>query len=351
MVVADAAKRKWPKTQQIPHFNFVDHGQFERTIMAQTDFIAKQALEKFKHPDTTADGEVRASVHLKKLETLWFNTGTLCNLECTHCYIESSPRNDRLAYITTDEVRTYLDEIKHDHWGTQEIGFTGGEPFMNPEIISMLELSLTRGFQTLVLTNGMRPMQKQSEHLLNLRAQFNNQLHLRISLDHYTPPHHEQERGIRSWQPTLQGLKWLSDHKFKISVAGRSLWNEDETHIRAGFAKLFNDQNIAIDAHDPIQLVIFPEMDETAEVPEITTQCWGILDLSPDAMMCASSRMVVKRKNTSHPIVLSCTLLPYDPQFELGKTLSDSKKEIKLNHPHCAKFCVLGGGSCSKSHT
>ena len=63
--------------------------------------------------------------------------------------------------------------------------------------------------------------------------------------------------------------------------------------------------------------------------------------------MCSSSRMVVKRRGATHPVVLACTLLPHDAQFELGKTLEEAERDVALNHPHCAKFCVLGGASCS----
>ncbi len=98
--------------------------------------------------------------------------------------------------------------------------------------------------------------------------------------------------------------------------------------------------------------VIFPEMDEMVSVPEITTACWDILGKSPDSVMCSNSRMVVKRKGgaASPPTVLACTLLPYDPPaFELGESLEEAERPVALNHPpHCAKFCVLGGGaSCS----
>ena len=106
--------------------------------------------------------------------------------------------------------------------------------------------------------------------------------------------------------------------------------------------------NLPIDAGDPVQLVIFPEMDETATVPEITEACWGILGKSPDAMMCASSRMVVRRAGDDRPVVLSCTLLAYDAQFEMGRTLREAHRPVPLNHPHCAKFCVLGGASCAR---
>ena len=69
--------------------------------------------------------------------------------------------------------------------------------------------------------------------------------------------------------------------------------------------------------------------------------------VSPDAMMCASSRMVVKRKGAARPVVVPCTLLPYDEAFELVHTLAESAGPVPLNHPHCARFCVLGGGSCT----
>jgi hypothetical protein len=93
--------------------------------------------------------------------------------------------------------------------------------------------------------------------------------------------------------------------------------------------------------------VLFPEMDAQADVPEITTACWDILGKSPDAVMCSSSRMVVKRKGAAKPGVVACTLLPYEAEFELGATLAEAERPVRLNHPHCAKFCVLGGASCS----
>ena len=55
----------------------------------------------------------------------------------------------------------------------------------------------------------------------------------------------------------------------------------------------------------------------------------------------------VKAKGRNRPHVVPCTLLPYDGAFELGHDLAGSAKTVKLNHPHCAKFCVLGGASCS----
>src|SRR5260370_16644906 len=90
---------------------------------------------KFRDPLVTAKGEARASVALGALRTLWFNTGTLCNITCANCYIDSSPRNDRLAYLGHGEVALYLDEIARDRLPTEEIGFAGREPVLNPPVL------------------------------------------------------------------------------------------------------------------------------------------------------------------------------------------------------------------------
>jgi uncharacterized Fe-S cluster-containing radical SAM superfamily protein len=304
---------------------------------------------KFSDPDWTATGEPRARVALTALETLWFNTGTLCNIECRNCYILSSPTNDALVYLTCPEVVAYLDEITALGRPTAEIGFTGGEPFMNPEIIAMAEAALTRGHRVLILTNAMRAMMRPAmrQGLARLARRFGGRLVLRVSVDHYTAARHDAERGEGSFEVSLAGMRWLRDAGIRMAVAGRTLWGEDEAVARAGYAALFAAEGFAIDAARRSECVLFPEMDETAEVPEITTSCWGILGKSPDEVMCASARMVVKRRGAARPMVLACTLLAYDPRFEMGETLAGSNGEVALNHPHCAKFCVLGGASCS----
>jgi uncharacterized Fe-S cluster-containing radical SAM superfamily protein len=308
---------------------------------------ARPGGEKFLDPDITATGATRASVAFDRLETLWVNTGTLCNIECAHCYIESSPSNDRLAYFTLEALLPFLDEA--EAMGAREIGFTGGEPFMNPDMIAMMRASLERGFSVLVLTNAMRPMMRPqiSEDLLALQKEFGARMKLRVSLDHFDASLHDRERGPASFAASLAGLAWLSENGFAISVAGRLRWNDDAAVMREGFAALFAKENIPLDAEDLHDLILFPEMDVAAPVPEITSECWDILGKRPEDMMCASARMVVHRKGEAAPAVLSCTLLAYDRQFEMGASLAQAARPVKLNHPHCAKFCVLGGASCS----
>lgn len=297
----------------------------------------------------TAKGEPRARVSLSQLDTLWLNTGTQCNIACENCYIESTPSNDRLVYLTLADVLVFLDEIQAEGLGTKTIGITGGEPFMNPDILAIAEACLERGFDLLILTNAMRPMMrpKIQSGLLDLKKRFGRQLALRVSVDHFDPVVHEAERGPRSWQPMVTGLKWLQRNNFVFHIAGRTRWGDSEQALRQGFANTLEELGITLDSNDAHDLVLFPEIDPSAHVPEITTACWGILGVNPQDMMCASSRMVVKHKGNSEPSVMACTLLPYEPEFDLGQSLKDAAGSVALNHPSCAKFCVLGGGSCS----
>jgi sulfatase maturation enzyme AslB (radical SAM superfamily) len=302
---------------------------------------------KFRDPETTAKGEKRAVVPLAGLNTLWFNTGTLCNLACATCYIGSSPTNDALVYLSAAEVAVYLDEMERERLPVREIGLTGGEPFMNAEIIDILHACLSRGFDTLVLTNAMRPMRRFEPALLRLLDEHGARLTLRVSLDHHSPAVHEAERGKGTWTKALDGLRWLARHGFPIAVAGRMLPGESEPAARVGYQRLFEEIGVLIDAGDPARLVLFPEMDSGADIAEISEGCWSILGKSPASVMCASSRMVVKRKGEPRPRVAACTLLPYESGFDLGETLVEASRPVALNHPHCARFCVLGAASCS----
>ncbi|HEX8525754.1 radical SAM protein [Allosphingosinicella sp.] len=274
-------------------------------------------------------------MELVGLETLWINTGTLCNLACPSCYIESSPTNDALVYPTLAEVEPYLEEARE--LGAREIGFTGGEPFMNREIVPMLAAALGRGFEVLVLTNAMRPMRRFEAELAALPS---DRIVFRVSLDHFAPQVHDAERGAGSWTKAVDGLLWLAKAGFRIAVAGRRLG--EEADARNGYERLVHALGL-----EPEHLVLFPAMDSAADVPEISEACWEMVGASPAAMMCATSRMVVKAKGAAAPHVVACTLLPYDPRFALGQTLAGALRPVALNHPHCARFCVLGGASCS----
>ncbi len=301
--------------------------------MLSVEGLSTIQLAKFSDPIWTARGERRASVPLRSLETLWFNTGTLCNIACINCYIESSPKNDSLNYLMLADVTRYLDEIAECALPVSLIGFTGGEPFMNPHFIAILTETLKRGFETLTLTNAMKPMAHRKADIARLAAAKGAKLRVRVSLDDWRVDIHDAERGAGSFAKSLEGIAWLHENKVCLEVAGRFLSGDDEQELRQGYAGLFAAHGIGIDCFDAQTLLLLPEMTPLADPPKITQACWGILDMSPDDVMCASARMVTKRRGAIGPTVLACTLLPYDARFELGRTLVEASRDVPLAHP------------------
>jgi organic radical activating enzyme len=300
---------------------------------------------KYLNKKFTMGGKPRASVKLNSLETLWFNTGTLCNLNCQGCYIESSPYNNSLEYIKFEEVKFYIDEIVSNNLKTSIIGFTGGEPFMNPDIIKILKYVLNSGFNTLVLTNGMRPIKLKFKDILNLP--FLNNMKIRVSIDHYLKPLHEKIRGINTWDSLIDNIVWLKKNNIKLDIASRLEDGENETDKREGFKNLFRKIGISIDANDKKTLVLFPSMNMEKPSTEITQDCWKILNKKPEDLMCSNSRMIVKKKGEKSTKILACTLITKDKNFELGETIMKSNKNVTLCHPFCSQFCFLGNSSCN----
>ena len=109
--------------------------------------------------------------------------------------------------------------------------------------------ALTRGFEVLILTNAMQPMQrpKIKQALLSLHEEFGERLRLRVSLDHYTKKLHETERGKQTWDKALEGLDWLAENGISFDIAGRTCWHEEEDVERLGYADLIKNHGWPVD--------------------------------------------------------------------------------------------------------
>ena len=294
-----------------------------------------RAPAKFEDPDKTAAGEPRATVPLTGLDTLWINTGTLCNITCINCYIESSPTNDRLDYISAAEVAALLDEIADLGLDTREIGFTGGEPFMNPDMLG------DAGRRAGARLRGARPDQRHAAHaasarsatgLLALNERYGARLTLRVSLDHYTSALHEPSAAANTWTKSIDGIDWLAENGFTLAIAGRTCWGESEATARAGYAALIAARGWPIEPTIPAPCAVPGDGRPRTTCRRSPTACWGILGKTPSDVMCATSRMVVKRKGAAEPIVLPCTLLPYRSRLRDGRRRSADPSRRRRRH-------------------
>jgi AdoMet-dependent heme synthase len=151
------------------------------------------------------------SVPLTALDQLWVQvSGTICNLRCAHCFISCSPDNHSFWFMSREQVREHLDASVR--LGVKEYYFTGGEPFMNREMLGIIEDTLVLGPAT-VLTNGTLLPPRTVDALAELAASTPYSLELRVSLDGVTEASNDAIRGDGSFRRPLKSQSCASQSR------------------------------------------------------------------------------------------------------------------------------------------
>jgi diadenosine tetraphosphatase ApaH/serine/threonine PP2A family protein phosphatase/pyruvate-formate lyase-activating enzyme len=144
---------------------------------------------------------------------LWIYTNFHCNLACDYCVVASSPHARRRA-IGLERFRALVDEAVAE--GFRELYVTGGEPFLEPEIVAMLEYASDR-LPTVVLTNAMVFTGRRRRELARLAGQ--GQLVIQTSLDGARAATHDAWRGEGSWAKAMQGVACAQELGLPLRVA------------------------------------------------------------------------------------------------------------------------------------
>ena len=291
----------------------------------------------------TSKGEDRGYIDSTALRELWFHTGTNCNLSCPFCLEGSKPGDNRLNFLTLEDVVPFLDEAVE--LGCRKISFTGGEPFVNPHFVDILSAALER-LPCLVLTNGTEPLRNRFTDVSALKAKPND-LSFRISLDHPDPELHDQSRGKGNFRMALRTLGQLHEAGFQVSIARLMLADEDSEACDAGYAPFFREAGLP----SSMTIVKFPDFMTPGSVPNVPMITEGCMvqytnERQRSDYMCAFSRMVVKAGGKMG--VYACTLVDDDPDYDLAPTLRESLEvRIRLKHHRCYS-CFAYGSSCSE---
>ncbi len=281
------------------------------------------------------------SIALRALDTLWFQVaGTLCNIECTHCFISSSPRNRSHGMLSLADIEGRLAEARA--LGVREYYFTGGEPFLNREMLPILEATLKQGPAT-VLTNGMllRP-----ELCRKLRALFDASeysLDLRVSLDGFDAASHDAIRGKGVWDKVMVGLKNLADAGLNPVITVTAAAEGVETaEGRTRFLELIRGFGFARPRLKVLSLFrIGAEETRTRSYEE-----WERLEmdsLTADeaaTLQCSSCRMVTSKG------VYVCPILIEEPAARMGESLQETVRSFTLGHAAC-HTCFVDGVTCT----
>ncbi len=281
------------------------------------------------------------SVKLAHLDELWFQVaGTLCNLECRHCFISCSPHNDSFGFLDLAAVRPLLDESVR--LGVKEYYFTGGEPFLNPELVAILEATLRIGPAT-VLTNGTVFKEEWLQRLRRADDASPYSLEFRVSIDGFSAEMNDPVRGAGSFDRALHGVRQLVAHAFlPIITVTRTDDDDNDIDLFDGFVHLLKSQG-----YERPRIKILPTLRIGAE--EARQRGYHAAErVTPDMMdgfdesrlICNHSRIVTDMG------VYVCPILIDAADARLGATLAESLTAYPLRH-HACYTCYQYGTLCA----
>ena len=273
---------------------------------------------------------------------LWFQVaGTRCNLECSHCFISCSPHNDKFGFLTLAQIEEKLDESKK--WGVREYYFTGGEPFLNPEMVPILERTLDFGPAT-VLTNGTV---LKSDWLQRLRTAEDASLYsleFRVSIDGFDPATNDPIRGAGTFVRALAGVQQLVKAGFLPIITATRTWPiADDRTVLANFITTLKEAG-----YDRPRIKLLPALQIGAEAQRssgytdaqrVTSEMLDGLDNSQ--FVCEHARIVTDRG------VHVCPILIEEPDSLLGTDLQQATQaDYAITHGACLT-CYQYGAICS----
>ncbi|MCL7942605.1 radical SAM protein [Marinobacter sp. ATCH36] len=303
------------------------------------EVLEPRARDSWTH---TRNGDPRGYIDSDKLKELWIHTGTACNLACPFCLEGSHPGDGRIPGMKLSDVKPFIHEALD--MGVEQFSFTGGEPFVIRDFVNILDYA-SHHRPCFVLTNATDPLLKRRHQVMPL---LNNPypIHFRVSLDFPDRARHDVDRGDGSFDKALEGIRWLVDQGFEVSIARQTDPDESVANVEDAFRSIFREWRIP----ETLAFTAFPDLGTPGSEdgsPEITENCMEKYPTreARSHFMCTYTRMLVKRDDQVR--VYACTLVDDDPQYDLGGTLAESMDErIMLRHHRCFA-CYRFGASCS----
>jgi MoaA/NifB/PqqE/SkfB family radical SAM enzyme len=279
-------------------------------------------------------------VSLRALDTLWFQVaGTICNIECTHCFISCSPRNHSHGMMSLADIEERLREARE--LGVREYYFTGGEPFMNRDMLAILEATLKQGPAT-VLTNGMLLRPEVCRRLRELFDASEYSLDIRVSLDGFDAESHDAIRGRGVWDRVMIGLHNLADVGINpvitVTTAAEGVATADG---RTRFLELIRSFGFERPRLKVLSLFRIGAEEKRTRAYEDWERLNG--DVCQDALsklQCSSCRMITSKG------VYVCPILVEEPQARMGATLSETLRPFPLRYGAC-HTCWVDGVTCT----
>ena len=166
-----------------------------------------------------------------------------CNLRCLHCYSSSSP--EAAAALPASLLTAALTAARSE--GFDLAGFSGGEPFLYPELAALVRHARELGYYTTVTTNGTL---LNDARLAPLRGTLDL---VAVSLDGVRESHNRMRGSPQAFDRMRRGLSTLRAHDFAFGVIFTlTQWNLHELDAVAAMAI---DEGARLLVVHPLELV------------------------------------------------------------------------------------------------
>lgn len=277
---------------------------------------------------------------LHHLDALWIQVaGTLCNLQCTHCFVSCGPGDDRHALMPREEVRGRVAEALP--LGVKEFYFTGGEPFVHPQMLEILGDTLVHG-PCSVLTNGTLLTERVVRTLRALSDVSPYSLEIRVSLDGHRARDHDAFRGAGSFARALEGVRALSGQGLLPIVTVTQNTPEDERDFRERYLEVLRAAGVSRPRLKVLPMFLLGRETERTRgylavetLADLTTEAFD-----PHRLQCGSCRAVTSRG------VFVCPLLVDEPGGRMGTGITEALEPFALSHGACYT-CYVTGMTCA----
>lgn len=282
-------------------------------------------------------------VPLKELETLWMQVGgTLCNLECTHCFISCGPKNDTIAMMTLAQVEERLRESRE--LGVKDYYITGGEVFINPEIFEILAAILSYGPLD-ALTNGTQITSEKAKRLRTIQDASKHPLRFRVSMEHFDEDKNDVIRGKNAYRKAIAGIVCLAEAGFSPILTVTRTWEEEsDSEMESKFVEFLRKSGVMQPQIKILPGFLLGQLAENerdySQDEYVTEKCFEDFDITQ--LQCATSRMATGEG------VYVCPILVDNPAARMGDTLADTLRPFPLSHSACYT-CRVTGMTCKSS--
>ncbi|HLG29449.1 MAG TPA: radical SAM protein [Candidatus Brocadiales bacterium] len=280
-------------------------------------------------------------VALERLDVLWLQiVGTICNLNCKHCFIGCGPDVRRHKMLSRGYIHDLLDEASD--LGVKEFYLTGGEPLLHPDILDIISLMLERS-PTTILTNGTLISRETSERIAAIQHASRNRLEFRVSLESFNERENDLIRGPGSFDRAKNGIKNLVASGFNPIITATRWWDDDrEEEFESGFNELISSLGIAASRLKILPVLYLGRGADTArpyrEDERVTERCFASFPMTN--LQCSHSRIVTSEG------VFVCPILIDEPKARLGSRLKDGLGAYSMES-HACYTCRVSGLTCT----